>query len=157
MKGWIKIYRSLTGHWLWDDPVKAHRWMDLLLMVNHKETKVNIKGSLYLCRRGQTLRSLDSWGKRWGVSKDVVRGFLNLLQKDEMIKVENILVSTRITICNYDEYQGILDGDSPQLLTNKNDNNGKNEKNDKKKNKKVWDQKSMNIPRGLNYNQNGTF
>ena len=43
-EGWVKTYRSLTDHWVWQDKPfsKGQAWMDLLLMVNHCEKKVLI-------------------------------------------------------------------------------------------------------------------
>lgn len=52
--------------------------------------------------------SLQSWGQRWGVSKDTARNFLKLLEKDKMITCVSVGKSTRITVCNYDDYQTVL-------------------------------------------------
>lgn len=106
MDGWIKLHRGITEHWIWQDPVKLKWWLDILLIVNHTSTKVNIGMQLFDCNRGQTIMSLSNWAKRWGVSRDTARNFLVLLEKDKMIEHENIGKSTRITICNYDTYQG---------------------------------------------------
>jgi hypothetical protein len=57
------------------------------------------------CKRGQSIRSLQGWSKRWGVSKSTVRSFFDLLKNDSMLRTENITVTTRITILNYDDYQ----------------------------------------------------
>lgn len=106
MDGWIKLHRSITEHWIWQDSVKLKWWLDILLVANHTSVKVNIGMQLYDCHRGQTIMSLSNWAKRWGVSRDTARNFLVLLEKDKMILHENIGKSTRITICNYDTYQG---------------------------------------------------
>lgn len=107
-QGWIRLHRQIQEHWIWKDPVKFHWWVDMLLTVNHADTKVNIGLELYECKRGQSILSLKSWGERWGVSKDAVRNFFVLLEKDKMISRENIQKTTRITICNYDSYQSDL-------------------------------------------------
>ena len=52
--------------------------------------------------------SIKSWADRWGVSKDTVRNYFVLLRKAKMISTENLNKTTRITICNYDTYQGDL-------------------------------------------------
>lgn len=105
MDGWIKIHRQIRDHWIWNDPVKTHRWLDILLDVNHQGKKVNIGNELYECRQGQTVRSLRGWADRWGVSKDSARAFLRLLESDGMIRHENLKKTTRVTVCNYDIYQ----------------------------------------------------
>jgi len=110
MAGWIKIERDIIYHWIWTDPVKLKWWLDLLLMVNHSDTVVNLGFQLLVCSRGQSVMSLKSWAERWGVSKDTVRNYFVLLCKDKMISIENLKITTRITICNYDAYQTDLHG-----------------------------------------------
>ncbi len=105
MEGWIKLHRQITDHWIWKDPVKFQWWMDMLLIANHADNKICIGMQLIECKRGQTVMSLSNWAKRWKVSRDTVRNFLVLLEKDTMILHENLVNSTRITICNYDTYQ----------------------------------------------------
>lgn len=107
-EGYISLHRKIRDHWIWNDPVKFKWWVDLLLTVNHSDKKVNIGFELYDCKRGQTVMSLNNWGERWKVNKDTVRNFFVLLEKDEMITRENLIKTTRITICNYDSYQGGL-------------------------------------------------
>jgi len=105
MNGWISIHRKIKDHWIWNDPVKFQWWIDILLDVNHQGRKVNIGNKLFLCERGQTIRSLIGWAERWGISKDSARTFLQLLEKDKMITHENLIKTTRITVCNYNKYQ----------------------------------------------------
>jgi hypothetical protein len=105
MKGYIKLHREITDHWIWSDPIKFKWWVDLLLLVNHSTCKVNIGNQLYDCNRGQVVMSLQNFSERWHVSRDSVRAFLNLLKKDGMIEVESLTVSTQITVCNYDNWQ----------------------------------------------------
>jgi ABC-type proline/glycine betaine transport system ATPase subunit len=141
MDGWIKLERSLLNHWIFQDPVKFRIWIGLLLIVNHSDQKVNIGQNIYDCKRGQSVRSLLSWANTFKVSKDYIRNFFKLLAKDGMITIENIQISTRITICNYDTYQDTSNAkqttskrkpnaNQTQSHTNKNDKNDKNEKNE---------------------------
>lgn len=106
MIGWLKIDRAIKDHWIWKDPVKFQWWIDMLITVNFKDGKSNIGNMLIECKRGQSIMSLKEWGKRWKVDKNKVRNFFVLLEKDGMILHENMLKTTRITICNYDSYQG---------------------------------------------------
>ena len=137
MEGWIKIYRDITKHWIWNDPVKFKWWIDMLLMANHEDKKINIGMKLVVCKRGQSVMSLSSWAKRWGVSRDRVRAFFKLLENDAMIEHTSNTKFTQITICNYDSYQddlttnsqqthNKLTTNSQQTHTNKNDKNDKN-------------------------------
>lgn len=139
-EGWIKLHRKIRDNWIWQDPVKFQWWIDILLEANHKSAKVLLGFELVECGRGQTIRSLQGWADRWGVSRDTARNFLKLLVSDGMILHESLTKSTRITICNYDSYQLDLHNKQTQSKrkanakqtlsdTNKNEKNEKNEKN----------------------------
>jgi hypothetical protein len=146
MSGWIKIYRDIQYHWIWDDPAYLKAWIAILMQVNHEDTKVLIQGQLMICKRGQSLLSSDNWckilGKRW--TRQKIRTFFDLLKKDSMIETENMIKTTRLTVCNYDIYQDIQPADNQQITskepadnqqitTNKNYKNNKNEKNNNSK------------------------
>lgn len=137
MEGWIKIYRKVRDHWIWEDANKLKWWLDILLEVNHDPKKVVIGYNIFDCNRGESIRSLHNWGVRWGVSKTVVNNFFRLLQNDGMIEVKNETVTTRLTVCNYDYYQEVQNANEtqqsstntatePQQSTNKNEKNEKN-------------------------------
>lgn len=111
--GFIAIHRKLKSHWVWSDATKLKWWLDILLSVNFADGKILIKGELIECKRGQSVKSLETWAKEWLTTKKTVRNFFILLQKDKMISVENIKVSTRITICNYDSYNTKGNGNDP--------------------------------------------
>ena len=75
---------------------------------------INIGYDLYDCKRGQSIQSLKTWGYNWNVSKDTVRNFFKLLEKDRMIILENLKKTTRLTVCNYDSYQLSLHDEQTQ-------------------------------------------
>lgn len=118
--GWIKIHRKLAEHWLYQDSKFLHWWIDILLSANFEDKKVLIKGALYDCKRGQSVYSLDTWAKRWGTDKSKVRRFLSMLESDGMITLENISVSTRLTICKYECYQDERHADETQVKRKRN-------------------------------------
>lgn len=105
VEGWLKLSRKINTHWIWKDPVKLKWWIDILLTVNYENNKTSIGYKVFECKRGQSLLSLQSWAKKWGVSKSVVNNFFNMLENDGMIVIENETVTTRLTVCNYDTYQ----------------------------------------------------
>jgi hypothetical protein len=125
MSGWIKIHRSITDHWLYNEKrtySKLEAWYDLLLNVNYSDTKTIIKGKLYEVKRGQSIMSLDSWAKRWNWDKSKVRRFLNVLEKDEMIKLVSDNITTQLTICKYESYQGEGNADETRTKRKRNAN-----------------------------------
>ncbi len=119
-EGWIKISRGINEHWIWKDPIKFQWWLDMLITVNFKDGKVNIGNQLIDCKRGQSVLSLQSWGLRWKVDKNKVRNFFVLLENDGMITHENLLKTTRITICKYESYQGFENAIKTQSKRNQN-------------------------------------
>lgn len=109
MAGWIKIYRDITKHWIFQDAEKFKWWIDLLVMASHEEYRMLAQGSLILLKRGQLSVSLSFLASRWGRSKEKVLNFLRLLEEDNMIERKSDRKSTIITICNYDSYQDVSD------------------------------------------------
>lgn len=136
-KGWISIHRQIMSHWLYPNSrefTHFEAWIDLLLEVNHQQKKVLIKGSIFVCKRGESVRSLKEWGRRWGWGKSRVHRFLELLKKEGMIELKNETITTRISVCNYEKYQKEWNADETQMKrrrnasetqadTNNNDNN----------------------------------
>ena len=104
---WIKLTRGIQKHWVFDDPNYFKAWVTILLNVNFKDGKQLIEGDLIICKRGQSILSLQSWaklfGKGWTIQK--VRTFFKLLQKDNMVKQEGLRKTTRLSVCNYETYQ----------------------------------------------------
>ena len=105
MSGWIKISRSISSHWIWDDEKKLKMWIDLLLMANFTDKKTSSGFNLVECKRGQFITSLGKLSSRWRVCREAVRSFLTMLEKDTMVNTQSTSKYTQITICNYDKYQ----------------------------------------------------
>jgi hypothetical protein len=123
MSGWIKIHRSITNHWLYSEKrvySKLEAWYDMLIAVNYSDSKTLIKGKLYEVKRGQSIMSLDSWAKRWSWDKSKVRRFLNTLQNDNMIELKSDTITTQLTICNYESYQGERNTDETPVKRKRN-------------------------------------
>lgn len=142
MSGWVKVYRSLMDHWLWQDKPfsKGQAWVDLLFLVNHKPQKTLIDGKLQEVDRGQTITSVRKLCERWGWSNTKVRRFLKMLESDGMVNVKSDSKKTVINVVNYSVYQDSEsekttvkrqsnDAETSQKHTNKNEKNVKNEKN----------------------------
>lgn len=138
--GFVKLYRSITKHWLWQDERKLKWWIWILVEVNHQDTKVPIGFDLIECKRGQSVKSLETWAKDFRIDKSTVRRFFSLLQQDAMIVLENLQKTTRLTVCNYEIYndqqhreqlQSNSEATPTQLQSNSNKKykNGKNGKN----------------------------
>lgn len=105
--GYIKLYRSLQNHWLWenDEPFdRRSAWIDLLLMVNHKEDKICIKGSLVPVRPGQRWTSYHQLAEKWHWSVNKVKRYIKLLKSDGMVLSDETNNGTLITIVNWGKF-----------------------------------------------------
>jgi DNA replication protein DnaD len=107
--GWIKLYRSVTENWVFDNDepkCSCMAWIDLLLMANHENHKIRIHGEVLEIRKGQKMTSLRKLADRWNWSVHRVDRFLLDLQSDGMIFLEKTPhFGTLITVSNYADYQ----------------------------------------------------
>ena len=122
MSSWIKLFRDINKHWIWQNSDYLKWWLDILLEVNHAPAKVVIKNKIYDCNRGEKLYSLDTWAHRWGTNKSKARRFLQLLQNDNMIVLKSETQTTRLIVCKYDTYQDMRNGDETQMKRKRNAN-----------------------------------
>lgn len=108
VKGYIKLFRAIQGHWLWRDKPfsKGQAWIDMLMLANHKTKKFPFGNSLFEIERGQFLTSQAKLAIRWGWSRSKCRAFLELCKKDAMITT-NVKDKqyTIVSICNYEDWQ----------------------------------------------------
>ena len=106
-KGYVPIYRTIQDNWIWksEEPFD-HRsaWIDLLLIVNHKEGKICIKEHLQTIRAGQKWTSYRTLAKRWNWSVGRVRRYINLLKSDGMILTDETPNGTLLTVVNWDVF-----------------------------------------------------
>lgn len=150
MDGWISLHRKIRDNGLYPknrEFTKFEAWIDLLLIVNHTENDCLIGNEIYKCKRGQSVRSIETYQKLWNWTRQQVRSFLKLLQNNSMIELKTTTKTTILTICNYDKYQiqqptnnQQITNEQPtnnqQITINNNDNNDNNENNDNNKNRK---------------------
>jgi DNA replication protein DnaD len=105
-RGYIKIYRALEDHWIFQREDYFRAWTIILFKVNHVDKKVLINTELIECKRGESLMSLQSWsecfGKNWTLQK--VRTFFSLLRNDGMINIKGLRKTTCVSVCNYNIY-----------------------------------------------------
>jgi len=125
--GWIKLHRKLLDNGLWRERrefSKAEAWIDILLNAqhSHEPQEVWLKNTMHWCYRGQCLKSLDTWARRWGWTKSKVRRVLDMFQKANMIRTESDTQTTRLTVCNYDYYNGERNANETQMKRKRNAN-----------------------------------
>lgn len=152
-QGYVKLYRSLKGSWMWKKSKKKtmfESWVDLLYLANHSDQKEPVGYDLIPVGRGQILTSQMKLAKEWGWSRESVNSFLKMLVKDSKIILNPEVKFTMITICNYELYNPKPTGhrhqtgrkstpNRHQTDTFKNVKNLKNEKNKPEKPFSNWD------------------
>jgi hypothetical protein len=147
-RGYFAIWRKFEDHPFWKEKrvySKAEAWIDLLWEAQHKlePQEVVLGMKVLFCNYGESLKSLDTWSKRWGWNKSRVRRFLKLLEDMEQITTKNETKTTRITILNYGQYDPRRNGSETEVKRKRHasdtqatpDNNVKNDKNVRKKEK----------------------
>lgn len=111
-KGYIKVYRDIRDHWIWQHGTKyspLHAWLDLIMMMNHEDGKVLFDGKMVDVERGSRITSLRALSQRWNWSIHKVSDFLNTLESEGMISQKRDTKKTLITLINYGLYQNKQD------------------------------------------------
>ena len=109
-KGFIKLDRAIEDSWVYDtgEPWdKAHAWIDLILLASWKDGEFLYGGDVVEKKRGQVCRSIRSLASRWHWSEHKTRDFLNLLEKNGMIRRDTAHHGSVITVENYSKYQDV--------------------------------------------------
>lgn len=115
--GWIKVFRSVTRHWLWskNKPLtQMEAWILILLETNYSDEKMNIDGNIVICQRGEKYYSLDTWARLFNWDKSKVRRFFELLKRDSMIELIPCKETTHLKVCNYAIYQDVRNSNDTQ-------------------------------------------
>ena len=112
-KGYIKVFRRLHNHWLWEDKPfgKGQAWVDLMLLASYCTSQFRHGNQVKVVHRGTMLTSVQKLAARWGWSTKKVGNFLTLLEKERMVMKHSYKTHTTITLLNYDQWQGEVMGD----------------------------------------------
>ena len=131
--GWISLHRKIQSnpYWLSEPFTRGQAWVDLLLLANHKDNFIRVRGMKINVKRGQVGMSQVKLSERWKWSKGKLVRFLNELESEQQIEQQKNNVSSLISISNYDEYQQVgqqIEQQTGQQTdsrqdTNNNDNN----------------------------------
>lgn len=107
-KGYIKIYRDIRDHWIWEDEKisRGQAWIDLIMFANHEDKEILFNGRKIHVARGSFITSIKKLSAEWGWSRHKTSEFLNLLENEHMIEQHRDNKKTVITIDKYWVYQG---------------------------------------------------
>ena len=107
MSGWIKLHRQLQENSLWlSEPFsRGQAWVDLMMLANHKQGFVRVRGQRIDVGVGCVARAQKTLAERWKWSKGKVVRFLKELESDGQIEQQTSHDFNVIRLCNYEEYQ----------------------------------------------------
>lgn len=138
-KGFVVLWRKIADNRIWlDEPfTRGQAWVDLIMLANHKDGFLRVRGNRLEVKRGDVGWSKQRLSKRWQWSIGKVTRFLVELENDLQIvqktvgKTEHRICSI-ITINNYETYQGWTDKRNTDGTQTEHrqvaNNNGNNEK-----------------------------
>jgi hypothetical protein len=132
------VCRSLFKNKLWEEEkpfTKGQAWVDLFGNANYKDGGFTVKGQFVEVKRGQTGRSINTLSDKWGWSRNKVKRFLRRLSDERMIDHKTNHLTSIITICNYEEYQGKEINNEPTNEPSDEPSDEPQTKKDKRKNK----------------------
>ena len=107
-EGWIKIYRSIQDHYLWQDKPysQGQAWIDLLLLAERETKTKPYRSGSKIYEKGKVYKSVLELSDRWGWSRSRTVRFLKKLESDTTIRTTSDTTNgTTITIANYSVYQ----------------------------------------------------
>ena len=117
-RGYVSVYRKIQDSYIWQiKPYSpGHAWVDLILLANHKEGRIDVRGILVTVKRGQVGWSFKRLANKCGWSEGQVKRFHLQLENDAQISVQKNNVTSLITIKNYDKYHpyGAQNGDQTE-------------------------------------------
>jgi hypothetical protein len=133
---WIKIYRKLEYHWIWQDkPEYLKIWVGLLLRTKWTPGRIR-QGTGYLdLQRGELAIGLEEFAKYCNVGVGFVRKFLKLAEKDGMILLKSNKHGTIVKVIKYNELQS--SGNQSEQELNKNRTRTEQEPNNSIRSKEV--------------------
>ena len=123
--GWISLHRKIL-----DNPILARSriysrfeaFVYMLLKANHKDNKCVIGNVLVKVDKGSFITSQKKLMKQFRWSSSKLRGFLKLLESDNMIELKTNTTFTHLTIINYSSYQNLESAKETQKKRKRNTN-----------------------------------
>ena len=108
MSGWIKLHRQIQECFLWriKEPFdKRSAWIDLLLLMEHQDKNLMIDGKIETIKRGSYMLSIEKLCDRWMWSRNKVKRYLDVLEREHMIVTRRTNKGTLVNVVNYCVYQ----------------------------------------------------
>lgn len=106
MESWLKLYRSISHHWVSTDPEALAFFILLLTNAAYEPTRIFIRGKLVHLNPGQLLFQRPQWEARYRISGSKMYRLLERFKADDMITVQPAgRLYSIVTISNWAGYQ----------------------------------------------------
>ena len=130
--GFVKIPRSIQLQPWWRDRNTA--WLFLWLLLNASHREVVLAGVVW--KRGEVVTGRKELAAKTGLSEQNIRSCLANLQNNQQITIQATNRFSKITLCNYNDFNGEKDCDQPagQPANNQPTNHLSRSNRDKEKN-----------------------
>lgn len=117
--GYLKIYRRLFKHWLWnsdkDRPrTRIEAFLDLSQLAAFVPTKRLVNGKLIELEPGEIVASERFLSERWKWSRTKLRAFFDMLIKDQLIERRKDQGETVLILRSDAVFGGIEDDNQPE-------------------------------------------
>lgn len=103
--GWIKLYRGLLEHGIFQDAQVLQVWMYCLLRATYRETKVTVGRQVVVLQPGQLLYGRKAVSQRLNMGEGKLRGIIEQLERMGCIGVESNHQYSVITVYHWQQYQ----------------------------------------------------
>lgn len=106
--GYFKLDRAVFEHEAFKGETfdKFHAWIWIIGHANYKDEARVFNKQVIEIKRGQLVTSTTALAQAWGWSRNKATRFLEYLAGQEMISFTGASYGTKITVKNYDYYQG---------------------------------------------------
>lgn len=85
MSGFIKIYRDVKKHWIYQDAEYFKVWCEMLINAAYEPSKKIINGILVELDTGEFVFGRNKWADRLGISPQRLRTLIKKMVDDDMI------------------------------------------------------------------------
>lgn len=147
MSGWVKLHRSVTDSFVFQNPDRLKFWIWCLCKASHKERTQNIGLQEIVLNPGQFVFGRKKASSELNMEESKVYRLIKTFEKRDKIEVKSNNKFSVVTIVNWTFYQDCEQQSEQQsnnkLTTNQQQSNtNKNVKNDKNVNNKDKESKS---------------
>lgn len=108
MGSWLKLYRSISHHWVSTDPEALSFFILLLTNAAYESTRIFFRGKLIELKPGQLLFQRPQWEARYRISGSKMYRLLEKFRDDNMITIQPAgRLYSIVTISNWAGYQSM--------------------------------------------------